>query len=32
VKIAHVDQARDSLENDKTVFDAISAATTFDRR
>ncbi len=24
VKIAHVDQARDSLENDKTVFDAIS--------
>ncbi|AEJ03217.1 ATP-binding cassette protein, ChvD family [Nitrosomonas sp. Is79A3] len=24
VQIAHVDQARDSLENDKTVFDAIS--------
>ena len=24
VKIAHVDQARDTLENDKTVFDAIS--------
>jgi sulfate-transporting ATPase len=24
VKIAHVDQARDSLQNDKTVFDAIS--------
>jgi sulfate-transporting ATPase len=24
VKIAHVDQARDSLDNDKTVFDAIS--------
>ncbi|MDO8438386.1 MAG: energy-dependent translational throttle protein EttA [Nitrosomonadaceae bacterium] len=24
VRIAHVDQARDSLENDKTVFDAIS--------
>jgi len=24
VKIAHVDQARDSLESDKTVFDAIS--------
>ena len=24
VKIAHVDQARDALENDKTVFDAIS--------
>jgi len=24
VKIAHVDQARDSLENEKTVFDAIS--------
>ena len=24
VKIAHVDQARDSLENNKTVFDAIS--------
>ncbi|MDR4518591.1 MAG: energy-dependent translational throttle protein EttA [Nitrosomonas sp.] len=24
VNIAHVDQARDSLENDKTVFDAIS--------
>ena len=24
VKIAHVDQARDSLENDKTVFEAIS--------
>ena len=24
VKVAHVDQARDSLQNDKTVFDAIS--------
>ncbi len=24
VKIAHIDQARDSLQNDKTVFDAIS--------
>ena len=24
VKVAHVDQARDSLDNDKTVFDAIS--------
>ncbi len=24
VKLAHVDQARDSLDNDKTVFDAIS--------
>jgi sulfate-transporting ATPase len=24
VKIAHVDQARDSLQNDKTVFDAVS--------
>ncbi|MFH2139538.1 MAG: energy-dependent translational throttle protein EttA [Pseudomonadota bacterium] len=24
VKVAHIDQARDSLQNDKTVFDAIS--------